>query len=123
MSEKLRITPQQVRAARAWLAWGRDKLAETAGLSTRSIARYEQENLDPTERTLESIRSALESNGIIFDFEGTKAIGISFDLKMQTAAAYRAVIDTERNLLSDSSDYPEDGNADAENVPDKSSSG
>jgi DNA-binding XRE family transcriptional regulator len=121
MSEKLRITPQQVRAARAWLAWGRDKLAETAGLSTRSIARYEQENLDPTERTLESIRSALESNGIIFDFDGTKAIGISFDLKTQTAAAYRAVIVTERNLLSASSDYPEDGNADADDDADTSS--
>ena len=36
------ISPQQCRAARAWLEWSREKLAKQAGLGKRTITDFER---------------------------------------------------------------------------------
>lgn len=62
------ITGSQIRAARAALRWTTEELAEKAGLASRTIKRFEQENGVPASRsaTLVEIQKALEAAGIEF---------------------------------------------------------
>lgn len=36
------MTPEQCRAARGWLGWSREKLAEQARIGRNTVARYEE---------------------------------------------------------------------------------
>ncbi len=60
------ITPAQVRAARAMLKMVQDDLAKKAGLSQRSLAVIETGAAKPRAATIERIREALETEGIVF---------------------------------------------------------
>jgi predicted transcriptional regulator len=71
------VTPEQVRAARAWLSWSQDDLSSKAGVSQRSIARYEQGRSVPYDDTLVKLRNAFEAAGIRFHFTGMSGTGIS----------------------------------------------
>jgi len=61
------ITSEQVRAARALLRWEQKDLADSCGVSLPSIKRLETQRgeLAAQPRTVDAIRSALESAGII----------------------------------------------------------
>lgn len=76
MVKEAEIAPAQLRAARAWLAWSQDKLADESGISKKSIARYEQGRALPYDGTLATLKSTLEANGIRFHSDGTRQ-GIS----------------------------------------------
>jgi predicted transcriptional regulator len=73
------ISPAQVRAARAWLNWSQDDLSANSGVSQRSIARYELGKTVPYEGTLENLRTAFETAGIRFEFDGMSAKGIGVE--------------------------------------------
>jgi DNA-binding XRE family transcriptional regulator len=62
------IDSKQIRAARAFLDWTIDKLADGAGINRRTVIRIEKEDgrVAPSEKTLHAIRSAFESAGIEF---------------------------------------------------------
>lgn len=60
------ITPAQIKAARAMLDWKQTDLAKAAGLSEMSVKNVEKGQKDSRMSTIQSIRSALESAGIIF---------------------------------------------------------
>ncbi|ASJ59352.1 helix-turn-helix domain-containing protein [Sinorhizobium meliloti] len=60
------ITPAQIKAARAMLDWKQTDLAAAAGLSEMSVKNVEKGQKDSRMSTIQSIRSALESAGIIF---------------------------------------------------------
>ena len=60
------IAPAQLRAARALVGWSRDKLAEVADTTTRTLARIEAGETVPRPATLTSIRAALEAAGVEF---------------------------------------------------------
>jgi hypothetical protein len=70
------ITPNQLRAARAWLGWTRGKLTLKSGISERAIARYELGRSVPYDETLAALRSTLEDAGILFHFVGSVGTGI-----------------------------------------------
>ena len=72
------IVASQMRAARALLKWSADKLAEESGLSWKTIQRLESAEGIPSSnvRTLESIRSALETAGVIFIDEDELGPGV-----------------------------------------------
>jgi len=70
------ISAAQLRAARAWLEISQDELAAKAGVGRRSIADYERGARLPHGRTLQSLRLALESLGVQFQFEEDRAQGI-----------------------------------------------
>ena len=70
------LTAAQLRAARAWLHWTKEDLGERAGVSAKSIDRFERGKTLPHARTLRKLRSALEAPGIVFQFEGTNVKGI-----------------------------------------------
>ncbi|MDT3684957.1 MAG: helix-turn-helix transcriptional regulator [Pseudorhodoplanes sp.] len=64
------LSPEQVRAARAWLNWTHATLAERSGVSTRTIERYELDISVPNANTVASIRKAFEVAGVRFSFDG-----------------------------------------------------
>lgn len=70
------LTPAQARAARAWLNWSKQELAERAGVSAKTITRFERGQSLPHPSTLTKFRAAFQDAGICFQFEGTAAKGI-----------------------------------------------
>jgi predicted transcriptional regulator len=58
------VTPREVRAARAFLGWTRQQLADRAVVALNTVIRLEQGIVDSRSSTLESIRRALEAAGI-----------------------------------------------------------
>lgn len=65
MGEKT-ITSGQCRAARAFLGWTREQLAEASSVSKMTLADFETGKRNPYDRTLADIRAALEAAGIQF---------------------------------------------------------
>lgn len=74
------ITSSQIRAARAALRWTTEYLAERAGLASRTVKRYEQEEGVPASRSanLIQIKIALEAAGIEFTGTPDNVPGIRF---------------------------------------------
>ncbi len=61
------ISPSQVRAARAMLAWSMTDLAKAAGVSVSTVKRFDDERLAPvTDGTVALMRDALETEGVRF---------------------------------------------------------
>jgi len=71
------MTPEQCRAARAWLGWSQGELAARAGCAKNTVYLFEAKQRSPTDSVLASLRRAIESEGIalVFDEDG-KAAGI-----------------------------------------------
>jgi len=60
------VTPREVRAARAFLGWTRQQLADRAIVALNTVIRLEQGVVDTRSSTLEAVRRALEAAGIEF---------------------------------------------------------
>lgn len=70
------INAKQCRAARAWLAWSQDDLAEQSLVSKRAIAGFELEKTIPHDRTLRDLQRAFEDAGVTFLMNGAQGIGL-----------------------------------------------
>jgi len=75
------ITPAQIRAARALIGWKQTELAKAAGLSEMSVKNIERGLTDPRVSTLQAIRRALESAGVVFLANGDAAMGEGVSLR------------------------------------------
>ncbi len=72
------LTPEQCRAARAWLDWSQTDLAKRASVSLSTIRDFEGGKRAPIANNLEAIRRALSGAGINFLFnDDGKASGIA----------------------------------------------
>lgn len=60
------VTPREVRAARAFLGWTRQHLADRAVVSLNSVVRFEQGVVDSRTSTANAIRKVFEDAGIEF---------------------------------------------------------
>jgi predicted transcriptional regulator len=60
------VTPREVRAARAFLGWTRQQLADRAIVALNTVIRLEQGVVDCRSSTLDAVRRALEAAGIEF---------------------------------------------------------
>jgi DNA-binding transcriptional regulator YiaG len=60
------MSPEQVRAARNWLAWTQAELATRASVGLSTVKDYESGKRVPIANNLEAIKRALESGGIVF---------------------------------------------------------
>lgn len=71
-------TRAQIRAARALLGWSQADLAERAGVSLPTIKRLEpgDEPLTGSHQTIDAIRRALETAGVIFVAENGEGPGV-----------------------------------------------
>jgi ribosome-binding protein aMBF1 (putative translation factor) len=70
------MSPEQVRAARNWLAWTQAELAAKANVGLSTVKDYEGGRRMPIANNLEAIKKALESGGIKFT-----AVSISGPIK------------------------------------------
>ncbi len=64
------MSPEQARAARGWLGWSQQTLAERAHVGLSTIKDFEGGNRTPIANNLTAIQQALEAAGIGFDFDG-----------------------------------------------------
>ena len=71
---EMSITPAQSRAARGLVAMTQASLAETSGVSLRTIAHFESAERTPIPANLAAIRSALESAGVAFINDGRQGV-------------------------------------------------
>lgn len=62
------MSPEQCRAARAWLEWTIADLAGRAHVGISTIRSFEGGERTPIQNNLEAIRRALEEEGIIFTY-------------------------------------------------------
>ncbi|WP_179166300.1 helix-turn-helix domain-containing protein [Azospirillum agricola] len=60
------LKPQQVRAARALLAWSQQDLASAAGVGVSTVADFERGQRTPMPNNAQAIREALEAKGLSF---------------------------------------------------------
>ena len=60
------ITPAQIRAARALLAWKQTDLATASGVSEMSVKNIERGASDPRVSTMAALETALEKAGVVF---------------------------------------------------------
>lgn len=71
------MSPEQSRAARAWLGWSQDDLANRGNVSVNTVRNFEGGQKAVHPNSIGSMRQAIESAGIklLFD-EGGEAAGI-----------------------------------------------
>ena len=60
------MSPEQVRAARNWLAWTQAELAAKANVGLSTVKDYERGKRTPIANNLEAIEKALEDAGMRF---------------------------------------------------------
>ena len=69
------MSPEQCRAARAWLQLSQDDLASAASVSNSTVRDYEAGRRKPIAATLGAMKAELEKRGIAFvDGDGAKGI-------------------------------------------------
>ncbi len=66
------ICAEQIKAARAWMGWTRDYLAEEAGVSSGTIRNLEDGNISPRDDTTRAICEAFERKGLEFTPDGIR---------------------------------------------------
>ena len=60
------MSPEQCRAARGWLGWTQQELADRAKVGLSTLRDFEARRRKPIPNNLAAIRSALETAGIEF---------------------------------------------------------
>jgi DNA-binding transcriptional regulator YiaG len=60
------MTPEQCRAARAWLGWPQDALAKAASVGVSTVRDFEAGRREPTRNNLTAMRTVLEAGGVSF---------------------------------------------------------
>jgi len=71
------MTPEQCRAARAWLNLSQQELAEIAHVGLSTVRDYEAGRRQPVHNNLTAIRQVFEKRGLSF-YDGTGWAGIRF---------------------------------------------
>lgn len=60
------MSPEQMRAARSWLAWTQAELAAKANVGLSTVKDYESGKRTPIANNLEAMQKALEEAGMKF---------------------------------------------------------
>lgn len=79
------MSPEQCRAARAWLDISQDDLAKAANVSLSTVRDFEKGRRVPIANNLTAIRAALEKEGISF-VDGDRACGITYTAPKKSKA-------------------------------------
>ncbi len=71
------MSPEQCRAARAWLDISQEELANAANVSLSTVRDFEKGRRAPIANNLAAIQAALEMRGAAFS-DDAKTFGLSF---------------------------------------------
>lgn len=72
------MSPEQCRAARGWLGWSQQQLANRANVSLSTVRDFEKGRHSPIMNNIAGIRGAIESAGMCLLYDRDhKPIGIS----------------------------------------------
>jgi DNA-binding transcriptional regulator YiaG len=82
------MTPEQCRAARAWLNWPQDALAKSANVGVSTVRDFEAGRREPTRNNLTAMQAALEKGGVSF-FEDPAESGIKVARSTESADSVR----------------------------------
>lgn len=66
MKPLAKIDVAQLRAARAWLGWSQQELADRAGVSPRTVAAIELATTKPKPETIRQLAECLQEAGVKF---------------------------------------------------------
>lgn len=72
------ITPEQCRAARAWLGWQQIELAERANVSQSTVRDFEAGRRVPMANNAVAIVGAFAAHGVTMLFDEGRPVGIGF---------------------------------------------
>lgn len=75
------MTPEQCRAARAWLNWSQSRLARAATVNASTVRDFEMGRREPLPDTRSELKAALEKGGISF-VESKDSLGIIVENKL-----------------------------------------
>ena len=92
------MTPAQCRAARALLDWSQQRLADEATIGNATIRNFESGKSAPQNATLQVLRSAMETAGVIFVAENGEGPGV----RLRKSPAPQAA--TEADMQASASD-------------------
>jgi transcriptional regulator with XRE-family HTH domain len=69
------MSPEQSRAARAWLGWSQGELAKRAGVGLSTVQDFERGQRTPILNNMAAIRRVIEAAGVrlVFNRDGTAA--------------------------------------------------
>jgi ribosome-binding protein aMBF1 (putative translation factor) len=70
------LSPEQSRAARGWLDWSQDDLAQHANVSNSTVRDFEKGRRTPIGNNLQAIERALTDAGVQLLSEEDRAVGI-----------------------------------------------
>lgn len=70
------MTPEQSRAARGWLNWTQQDLADKASVGISTVRDFEAGRRQPIANNIAAMRRVIESAGVDFVEEAGEAVGI-----------------------------------------------
>ena len=70
------MSSEQCRAARGWLDWSQQNLADRASTSLSTVRDFEAGRRTPIKNNLEAMRLAFEMAGVTFQARGDVPLGI-----------------------------------------------
>ncbi|MBV9014208.1 MAG: helix-turn-helix domain-containing protein [Alphaproteobacteria bacterium] len=70
------MSPEQCRAARGWLGWSQQELADHANVGLSTVRDFEAGRRQPITNNLDAIQRAIEEAGIRFTFRADRPVGI-----------------------------------------------
>ncbi len=94
------ITPEQCRAARAWLDWSQEDLAQQANVALSTIRDFEKDRREPIANNVDAIQQTLENAGIEFTSAALEAPGVRYHGRIKESDTYLPVLE----LLDDAPD-------------------
>jgi transcriptional regulator with XRE-family HTH domain len=86
------ISPEQCRAARAWLGWSQDDLAKIAQVALSTVRDFERGDREPIGHNLDAIKRALERGGINFESGTDSLAGITYNPRVKESDTYVPIL-------------------------------
>ena len=87
------LTPEQCRAARGWLNWSQEELAQRANVALSTVRDFEKERRDPISNNIEAMQAALEREGMSFSSQALGPSGIQYEGRIKERDVYVPVLD------------------------------